>query len=411
MRKLKFSFHDRASMWAQGAVGLAAALVLVACGGGGADTAVTPAAATPTVSAAAYTSGTITGFGSIIVNGVRFDDSGAEVLDDDGGRHGSSALQLGASVEIESGSVDRTNGKATAVRIRYGSAVKGPVEAVDTAAGTVTVLGQTVSVSDTTVFESTLSGGLAAVSVGQILEVHGQYDSTAAVWSATRIDLEDATSEYRVRGAVAALDTTAKTFRIGTASIYYGSAAAVPAALADGLSVRVKLQTTAVSGQWVATSVKSGQRSVEDRAEAEVHGLITAWTSATSFSVNDLPVDASTATFPDGQSAVVLGARVEVSGAVVNGVLVATRVHVDDGSHGTSSDAAAGRYELHGTLSALDTTAKTFTLRGLTVDYASVTEWRKLTEASLVDGLSVEVKGVLSSDGTRVVARRIQLED
>jgi hypothetical protein len=91
-------------------------------------------------------------------------------------------------------------------------------------------------------------------------------------------------------------------------------------------------------------------------------------------------------------------------------VLVATRVHVEDAAAHQAAT-AAGRYELHGALSALDTTAKTFSLRGLTVDYSAVVEWRKLTEASLANGLNVEVKGALSTDGTRVTARRIQLDN
>ncbi|MDH5540523.1 MAG: hypothetical protein OEY03_14070, partial [Rhizobacter sp.] len=57
---------------------IGAALVLVACGGGGSSA--PPAGA----SASSFTAGPITGFGSVIVNGVRFDDSSASISDDDG---------------------------------------------------------------------------------------------------------------------------------------------------------------------------------------------------------------------------------------------------------------------------------------------------------------------------------------
>ena len=63
-------------------VAVGAASLLVACGGGGDAT---PAAATPpTTQAASYTQGAITGFGSVFVGGVRYDDSTASVADDDG---------------------------------------------------------------------------------------------------------------------------------------------------------------------------------------------------------------------------------------------------------------------------------------------------------------------------------------
>jgi hypothetical protein len=47
----------------------------------------------------------ITGFGSIIVNGVRFDDSAALVRDDDGAASGRDRLSLGMQVEVESEAV------------------------------------------------------------------------------------------------------------------------------------------------------------------------------------------------------------------------------------------------------------------------------------------------------------------
>ncbi|MFZ2988200.1 DUF5666 domain-containing protein, partial [Ideonella sp.] len=261
-------------------------------------------------------------------------------------------------------------------------------------------------VSSTTVFEASLAGGLNALTLDSVLEVHARWDAARSVYLATRVEPKTSASAYKVRGTLAALDTAGQTFRIGTALISYANATKLPALLADGQRVRVKLQTAAVNGRWLATEVKSAERKVEDHSEAEVQGLITAITSATSFSVDGLAVDASSATFRDGQAGIVLGARVEVSGAVVNGVLVATKVHLEDGS-----DDSHEAYELHGAISALDTTTMRFALRGLTVDYSAVAEWRSLSAAQLANGLKLEVKGALSADGTTVTATRISLED
>ncbi len=49
----------------------ASTALLVACGGGGSD-------GTSSAAPAAQYEGTVTGFGSVIVNGVRFDDSQAQ---------------------------------------------------------------------------------------------------------------------------------------------------------------------------------------------------------------------------------------------------------------------------------------------------------------------------------------------
>jgi hypothetical protein len=284
----------------------------------------------------------------------------------------------------------------------------GPIGAVDTTASTVTVLGQTVTVTTSTVFDTSIVGGLAGLTAGAVIEVHGLFDATTSTTVATRIELKTSVTEYRLRGVVAGLDTTAKTFSLGSELISYAALTDVPAALANGLQVKVRLQTTQVAGAWPATRVRTIARQVFDRPEAEVEGVITLWTSARDFEINGLKVDASGATFPDGETAIVLGARVEVEGAVVAGVLVATKVHLED--NGDHHGGQPRQFELHGSIGGLDTTAKTFALRGLTVSYAGSVEFKDGTEAQLVNGARVEVKGTLSADLTRIDAVRIQFE-
>ena len=89
---------------------LALASLVAGCGGGGSDvgsaaasgsTTTTTTAAAAAAGTAAFTQGTITGFGSVIVNGVRFDDSSATVTDDDGTARSTSSLRLGMRVEID----------------------------------------------------------------------------------------------------------------------------------------------------------------------------------------------------------------------------------------------------------------------------------------------------------------------
>lgn len=400
MWNLNDDFLPRA---ARAAGGMALVVLLAACGGGGGGPGNPPLAG-----AASYTSGAITGFGSVIVNGVRFNDDSAELVDDDGNRLARGDLALGQQVEIEASSIDRAGGLGVATRIRVGSELVGPVAAVDLPGRTLVLLGQTVVVDDRTVFDDSLAGGLAGVTAGQVLEIHAQLDAARGVYRASRIEPEDSPEAYQLRGLVQALDTAARSFRIGGATINYASASELPPNLANGQRVRVRLQPLPVAGQWVATRVTAGDHGHDDDFdEAEVEGLITAWVSATEFSVNGLPVDARNATFRDGQAGVVLGARVEVEGAIVNGVLVATQVHLED----EDDDGHEGEYELHGAIATLDTVARTFTLRGVVVAYSETTVFDGMAEADLAVGAEVEVKGTLSADGTRVDAIRIERED
>ena len=376
------------------------AATLVACGGGGGDSPSGPTS-TPT---SVYAAGPITGFGSVIVNGVRFDDSSATITDDDGRTMAEAELHLGMQVECEGGpGSDDAHGFAHAILVH--SALIGPVTAVDTPAGTLTVLGQTVTVDPQTAFDTALTGGLASVTVGAVIQVHGQFDTASSSYLATRVELDTAATHYKIRGTITALDTTAKTLAIGPTLVDFSTTAGVPTDLAVGKLVAARLATTPVAGVWTATAIADGQRLMQDHDEAHLRGVISAFTSATSFSVDGNPVDASSASFPDGQAGIVLGATVEVEGPLVNGVVVAKVVGVEDEHEHDGS-----RVELHGTISALDTTALTFVVRGVTVSYAGSVDFHDGSATALANGLFVEVRGGFSADGTVVDATRIDLK-
>jgi hypothetical protein len=384
-----------------GAASLGAASLLAACGGGGSDSA-------DDAGAENFTTGPITGFGSVIVGGIRFDDSLALIVDEDGNFARRDALKLGCIIDIDARRIDRAELRAVALRIALGGALVGPVSAVDGTSNTLMLLGQTVLITTSTVFDDSIVGGLAGVTVGQVYEVHGLYDPANKRFVATRVEPKPDATEYRLRGVISDLDTTAKTFKIGSELINYANVpnADVPSTLANGQFVRVRLRTTQVNGAWVATRLRHGVRVLEPRPEAHIEGVITAFTSTEAFEVNGLKVDATNATFPDGKAGVVLGARVEVEGAIVAGVLVATKVELRE-----RRDPLARLLEFRGEMSRLDTAAKTFALRGLTIYYGGSVTYKNGTEASLANGKLVEVKGTISLDRTRIDARIIEFRN
>jgi hypothetical protein len=161
-----------------------------------------------------------------------------------------------------------------------------------------------------------------------------------------------------------------------------------------------------VGGIWVATSIEVGARQLPDRDRVEVEGRITAFTSIDAFEVDGIPVrTAAATTFPDGRAGVLLGARVEARGSSRGGILNATRIEIKADGHGSSEP-----FEISGTISLLDTTAQTFVLRGFTVHWSASTRFDSSTASSLRDGRRAEVKGALSSDGTKLEASLIHVE-
>jgi hypothetical protein len=377
----------------------AAALSLGGCGGVGSGG----------TGLGSYVQGSITGFGSVIVNDVRFDDSQATVEDVSGAVRGRDALKLGMTVEVEGGAIssDATGRSAQATRFRYGSQLMGPVTAVDAAAGQFTLLGQTVATDPVTVFDSGLASGLASLSPGQLVEVYAPYDAASGVYRATRIEPVEVAIGWSLSGPVQALDNTARSLRIGAATAVWGQAVNIPATLAVGQNVRLQLaDVTDEQGRYTVMSFGSNS-ALPDRDEAEFKGLITAFTSAAAFSVNGVAVDASRASFPDGTAGLGLGARVEVRGSSQDGRLVADRVSIESQQGHESKE-----FEFKGLLEAVDPAQRTITVRGQLISTANPSlRYKDGTAADLVVGRRVEVKTRLdSATRTRLEATEIEFD-
>jgi Domain of unknown function (DUF5666) len=386
------------------AVTMTLAALVAGCGGGGVETGGTGAPAS-------YSAGPIAGFGSIIVNGVRFDERAARITDDDGRMLAATDLKLGMTVRVDGGAIDPLTLTAVASAVHVGSDLIGVVTARDTTAGTLTLLGQTVRVTASTVFDDSLPGGLDAVTVGSAVEVFAILDPATGVYAAQRIEPEAAPAAYKLRGLVRALDTAARTLQMGGATITWAAGVA-PADLADGQTVRVTLASAPDNqGRWVASRFEDATTRPPEGAEVEIESVVASYTSLADFTVSGVRVDASAANIEPAGATLAVGTRVEVEGRYRDGVLIATKVEVKgSGDDGGDDDDGGREIELHGPVSALDTTAKTFVLRGLTVDY-SAAEFDDGTAANLANGVEVEVKGRLSDGGAVVIAEEVEFED
>ncbi len=371
--------------------GAAALLSLVACGGG------VELGGTGTGSTIV---GPVAGFGSIIVNGVRIDESSAAVRNADGDAVGRDAVKLGTVVEVSSGAISDDgagNRTTTAQSVQIRSELRGPIQAVDLVAMRVTVLGQQVTITPSTVIE----GGASSLAVGQVVEVHGALDVAAKRFVATRIEAALANASLRVRGV--AQDVNPATARLTIAGqVYDLTQSGVPAGLADGVVVELRVEAVPRNGLWVVTKADVKDKRLPDREQAEVEGLVTAYTSAASFQVDGVVVDASRATVSG--PAVALGLRVEVKGSSVGGVLQATSISVRKSDAGDNEP-----FDLRDKITSVNVAAQTLVLRGVTVFFgAPNVDFKDGTVADLKPDANVRVRGTLDTNGQRVVASRIQ---
>jgi Domain of unknown function (DUF5666) len=407
MEKQMSRFGTRTKTLSAGLLASAVSMaVLVACGGGSGASGGSNGTAAPGVTAAS-SSGPISGFGSIIVNRVRIDNSSAQItLDDDDSNGKDADLKLGMMVDVEADTDASGNpGRATSIAAR--SFVQGPVSAINVAGNQLTVLGVTVTLSARTVFDGVGVSGLASLKVGDGIEVHGIVDASGGV-KATRIERKpNATTDVRVTGIVQSMDS--ESFTVNGVKVKYQSTNLVglPNGVAAGMLVRVK--GTLADSAIVANKVhvyRSGP-SLKENRRVEVDGVVTAFTSATSFEINGVTVNVPATAKVQGT--VGRGVRVEVKGTATNNVIVASTVEVEN-ENLEPEDA----HELHGRVVTLDAAAKSFTMRdgALTVKWDSNTKFDLASfpsgAAGLTTGLKIEIRGKV--EGNVLIATTIGID-
>ncbi len=391
---------------------IACAILLQACGGGGGDSTVTPAASPPVVSSssAVTTTGVITGFGSVHVNGVEYETDSTD-FDSDDDVADETELKVGQVVTLK-GTRNDDGVTGTADSIEYEDLVKGPIASIN--GNTLVVLGYTIVVTDTTVFDdNVLTQSLAGLNVGDVVEVSGFFNATGEIVS-TYLESKSPGGEFEVEGIVSNLDDNTSTFDVGSLIIDYSGATLEDfdgTALADGLQVEVEGSSFGGSGELIATKVELEDDDHDENDEVEIEGLITRFTSVSDFDVFGVAVTTTSGTeYENGAASdLAVDVRVEVEGTInASGVLVAEEVEfrsVDD----TRLEAA---------VDSVDVNANQLVVLGITVVVNSLTQLeddsdfdvRFFTLNDISAGDFVEVRGKLEDDGT-ISATRLERDD
>ena len=255
--------------------------------------------------------GSISGFGSIFVNGTEFDTSDAAIIingveigiGDDVVRQN---LDIGRVITAEGKRFEDPN-TAVADRVTYSNNVKGPVESIleiDAVTKEIIVLGQTVIVNAATYFKDTTFDTIAE---NDVVEVSGLFDDTGAIY-ATFIGKTGGVVpglEVEVTGYTANLDPVLKSFEINGLTVDYSLAdtSGLPGGLpAEGLFVEVQGTLDAIGEEMVASRIQPGDElDADDAGEIEVTGFVTDFVSSSEFTVGNQPVQTGADTlFVDG---------------------------------------------------------------------------------------------------------------
>lgn len=360
-------------------------------------------------------SGSVTAFGSVFVNGVEF-ETGNTVFDiDDSGSGSQDDLAIGMVVTVN-GTVNADGITGTATSISFDDQLQGPVSNLsapdaDGDNRTFTVLGTLVHISaiDTT-FDVTGILGNTAFSFDLIanannVEISGFFNTDGEL-VATRVELKAATFStgdvVELKGTISGFTDISSPFTLaGLNNISINATAAVLDDLPNGLSnaaaVEVKGTCTDTSCSVLNASRVEGQNGFADADKISVEGLITDWVSSSNFKVNGISINASSAILSPAVLVLNNGVRVEVEGPISNNVINALTVELRGGSA-----------KVHATVSSVDATTGDFVVtinaQPITVTVTSSTEMKD----TVTVGNFVRVRGFENSS-SGMTANRVEV--
>ena len=381
-------------------------LALTSCGGSGGTL------AEGGIGGTGISTGPITGFGSIFVNGVEYDTrTAAVIIEGEAAGTGDAAvlnnLAVGKVVTVTS---DVPTGmRATATQVSFDDNVEGPLETitvVDADTVELAILGQTVIAESDTRFENTTLGALA---VGNQLEVSGLLQQNGAI-KATFIEKKSDTfvdgGAVEVKGMISDLNASDRTFLISAVAVDYSSAdlSELDGPLANGATVEVKGVYS--GGVLTATRIESEDELDIDASTSwlEIQGYVSNVASSSQFVLNGVTVRIDSSTrFSGGAAAdIVVGTHIEVEGSYSGDILTASEIKFyDDTSIEAKVDSVGA--------SSLTLTS----IAGVTVTANSLTEIDGAASslAGIDSGHFVKIIGRWSAGGNTVIARKIEVEN
>lgn len=335
--------------------------------------------------------GEIEAFGSIVVNGVHYDESAANIIVDGVPGQSRATLKLGMVVQVD-GVVDYALNTGVADVVRVNRVLTGQVESINPSTAEVKILQQRIAVSVTTRFDGAL--GLGELTTGDWIAVHGLEDPGRKSVVATLIERVDAPSDggSSIRGTVQKLQQGK--LRIGKLDILVANTSAH-----DGDFVSVKGDY--LGGALAATeAVVTNEVEIHENVETQLQGYVSDFRGIGDFTISGVAVDASSASFVGGRIGDLRqNVRVAVEGSIRNGVLIADEVEFPTA---TSSSASI---ELEGVITSFSALAD-FVVKGQRIDASNVV----LASARMPKaGWKAHVKGIIAIDG-KIKATKAEFE-
>jgi hypothetical protein len=352
--------------------------------------------------ASAY--GTVSGFGSIYVNGVHFDTTEAEV-EIAGEPADETDLAVGMVVEV-SGEIKRGTKEGTAHMIRGHRVLSGVIESVELIGSgrkALNVLGQAVYVNEDATIIGTSFDELAP-DLG--IEVSGFVTDKGLITATyiARQDIDISVDAVEVEGYIDAVDSASGTFALKDLDVQINGAQFVGGTandLAVGKRVRVVGTLAEDRKSLQAARIEFIARAIENGRAASVEGVVRNLVAGESFTLQGVQVGMRGARIENGiLDDITTGAQVVAFGKLTAGVLQAERIRLKP----------LNTQRFRGEVTDIDAAAKTLVLLDITFQVTPFTQFRDESPAmeryfnfgSLRSGEELEIFAVDTGDQWQV---------
>ncbi len=348
-------------------------------------------------------SGTITGFGSVILNDSQFEvTSSTSIRVNDTSGLSQSDLKLGMVAVVKFDGANATS-------ISVDDELKGRVDSVDPDNSMLTVMGTQITVDNATIFDNINPADLTGISAGDLVEVHGLFDFMNLSIRATRIEeiTQLSPGEFEVKGPVSSFDNPPGSFTISTLVVdYAANNVLLPTGTGNGSFVEVKGDL--VGGELVAVTVEVEDEfpDLNPNDEFEIEGIISFVDnpgSPSQIRINDqLILINSNTVFRDGDiTNVAVGNKVEVEGQLnASGNFIAEKIKLKNSIRIEAQVAKSGS-----TLTVFQIiTVNTTSFTDIEDDNGST-----ITADQINDGDYLEIRGFRGA-GNSVIALEIKVD-
>ena len=380
--------------------------LITSCGGTGSDFQVANG-----VGGTGITMGKITGFGSIHVNGIKFNTDTATFTRDRVGSKAQSDFHTGEIVRVI-GNIDKNTQTGIATEVIFSDILEGSVTSV-AVKNTIKILEQNIITDQLTLFHG--FNKLSDLKLGNIVEVSGFSNAQGDVKATSLTLIEGSFTDgvfLGVEGIVSSLNKEKNTFKINNLTINYTSALfenVSVGSLENGLFLFVDANQDISNGIMIASNIFVLSDDLNTGDIIEIEGLVSRFVSSTNFDIEEFPVTTTVQTRYKNGKASDLGLDnfMRISGKVnAQGVIVADEITLLDLGVDATSDII-----IEANVEAIDLTNKTVTILGHTIKVDLFTllsdetteNFVALNLSQLVVGDSVFIVATPTVDGTEEV--------